>query len=158
MIVDANLNSLKSDLCVKRSVDYSVDLSQENPQAVLWVTYEHTCRTRDWMTTDYNDWARVYAPAGSWLVESSLPQEKIRFSDELGRKVFGFPIYVPIGKTETAMLKYNLPASFKNSAYQLLIQKQSGSGEMAVEIKVKKADGSESLKKEILTGDREFNL
>jgi len=35
MVVDANLNSLKSDLCIKRKLKYEVDLAPKNPQAVL---------------------------------------------------------------------------------------------------------------------------
>ena len=178
-VVDANLNSLKSDICIKRKIDYEIDLSParnarqneivglasqseagggDQPQVKLALTYEHTCRARDWMTTNYNDWARVYVPAGSWLVDSSVPQEEMRFSDELGKKVFGFPVYVPIGKTETVNLTYNLPMDFKNKIYSLMIQKQSGSGDLPVKIIVKKADGSTSEINEILKGDKTFSF
>jgi len=157
-VVDANLNSLKSDICIKRKIDYAIDLSADQPQAKLVLAYEHTCRAKDWMTTNYNDWARVYAPAGSWLADSSVPQEKMRFSDELGKKVFGLPVYVPIGKTETVNLTYNLPLDFKNKIYSLLIQKQSGSGDLPVKIIVKKANGSTSEINEILKGDKIFSF
>ena len=157
-VVDANLNSLKSDICIKRKIDYEIDLSGDQPQAKLALTYEHTCRAKDWMTTNYNDWTRVYAPNGSWLVDSNVPQEEMRFSDELGKKVFGLPVFVPIGKTETVNLTYNLPADFKNKTYSLLIQKQSGSGDLSVKIIVKKANGSTSEINEILRGDKVFNF
>jgi len=39
-----------------------------------------------------------------------------------------------------------------------MVQKQSGSGELPVKIKVKKTDGNETSVKEILTGDREFDF
>jgi hypothetical protein len=157
-VVDANLNSLKSDICIKRKMEYEVDLSSDQPQAKLVLTYEHTCRAKDWMTTNYNDWTRVYAPAGSWLVDSSVPQEEMRFGDELGKKVFGFPVYVPIGKTETVNLTYNLPMDLKKNTYNLLIQKQSGSGDLPVKITVKKADGSVSEVSETLKGDKVFSF
>jgi hypothetical protein len=157
-VVDANLNSLKSDICIKRKIEYSIDLSADQPQAKLALTYEHTCRARDWMTTNYNDWTRVYVPSGSWLVDSSVPQEEMHFSDELGKKVFGLPVYVSIGKTETVNLTYNLPLDFKNKPYNLLIQKQSGSGDLPVKITVKKADGSTSEINEVLRGDKTFSF
>lgn len=157
-LVDANLNSLKSDICIRRKVDYEIDLSGEQPQAKLAIIYEHTCRIRDWMTTNYNAWTRVYAPTGSWLVDSSVPQEEMRFSDELGKKVFGFPVFVPIGQIETVNLRYNLPADFKNKTYSLLIQKQSGSGDLPVKITLKNADGTLREVNEIMRGDKLFRF
>ncbi|MDP1845822.1 MAG: DUF4012 domain-containing protein [Candidatus Moranbacteria bacterium] len=158
MVVDANLNSLKSDLCIKREIKYEVDLSAEKPQAELALTYDHTCRTRDWMTANYNDWLRVYIPDGSWLADSSVPQENLRFGNDLGKKVVGVPVYVEIGKKETITLKYDLPAELKNNNYSLFIQKQSGSGEVPVSISVKKADGSVSEINEVLLEDKMFSF
>ncbi len=158
MVVDANLNSLKSDICIKRKIDYSIDLTQENPKAKLMLTYEHTCRTKDWMTTNYNDWARVYAPAGTWLVESSVPRDEMRFSEDLGKEVYAFPVYVPIREARTITLEYNYPLNFKDRIYSLMVQKQSGSGDVDFSAKVLKADGTTSEINEKLTGDRVFSF
>jgi len=158
MAVDANLLSLKSDYCIKRKMDYSVDLSGDTPQAVLNITYNHTCRAKDWMTSDYRDWLRVYAPTGSYLTESSGETGDIQFSDELGKKVFGMRVDVPVGETKTITLKYRLPQAIKDGNYRLLVQKQSGAGVVPFEISVKKPDGSEVSAKETLTGDKEFGL
>lgn len=158
MAVDANMLSLKSDYCIKRKMDYSVDLLSDSPQAVLDITYQHTCRAKDWMTSDYRDWLRVYVPAGSYLTESSGETGDIQFSDEIGKKVFGMRVDVPIGESKTITLKYNLPESLKNNDYHLLVQKQSGSGEVPFQISVKKTDGSEFSAQEILTGDKEIGF
>lgn len=159
MIVDANLNSLKSDVCVKRSLDYFIDLSREISQATLAITYEHTCRTRDWMTTNYNDWLRVYTPAGTWYEGGEVKNGEVKFSQEFEKNVFGRSVYVPIGKTETIVMKYNFPRGyFQEDSYNLLVQKQSGSGELPVKITLKRADGSEVSADEVLTGDKEFGL
>jgi len=158
MIVDANMNSLKSDICIRRKVDYSADLEVGQPTAHLYITYEHTCRTKDWMTADYRDWLRVYAPAGAFLVESVGQEGNAVFSEELGKKVFGMKVFVPVGETKTISLKYYLPENISHENYNLLLQKQSGSGELPVKIKIKKADGSELSSEEILTGDKEFSL
>ena len=158
MLVDANLNSLKSDYCMRRKIDYQVDLNSDQPTAAMNITYEHTCRTRDWMTTNYNDWARLYVPDGSWLSESSISQPDMRFGKDFGKKVIEFPVYVPVGNTETVTLKYNLPAEIKSNLNSLLIQKQSGSGDLPVKVTVKKADGSVSEMSDILTEDKVFNF
>ena len=158
MVVDANLNSLKSDHCIRRSIDYQVDLSGDAPQAVLNLTYKHTCRVEDWMTSDYQDWLRVYVPKSSWLVESSGQEGKVRFEEDLGKKVLAMKVYVPIGQTKTVTLKYSLPAEIKNGVYNLLIQKQSGAGEVPVKILVKEADGTTEEAEEMLAGDKVFNF
>ena len=158
MIVDANLNSLKSDICIHRKADYAVDLARDNPQAILNITYEHTCRTKDWMTADYRDWLRVYAPAGSFLEESSGQDGDVKFSDELDKKVFGMKVFVPVGTSKTITLKYNLPQAVKKNPYEILVQKQSGSGELPIEISLRKEGGSEVSAKEVLSGDKEFSL
>lgn len=158
MAIDANLLSLKSDYCIKRKMDYSVDLAGENPQAVLNITYNHTCRAKDWMTSDYRDWLRVYVPKDSFLEETSGQTSDAQYSEELGKKVFGMRIDVPVGETKTITLKYHLPKYLKDGNYRLLVQKQSGAGVVPFEISVKKPDGSEVRAKEILTGDKEFGL
>ncbi len=166
MLVDANLNSLKSDLCLKRSLDYQADFHGEVPQATLRITYEHTCRTRDWLTTNYYNWQRVYVPAGAALVSNVQDNQDVEVSNDLGKTVFAREVYVPIGETRMTTLKYNLPAStqsnrgepaeLKENSYSLLIQKQSGSGELPVKIEIKKPDGSVREIEDVLTGDKEF--
>jgi hypothetical protein len=158
MVVDANLLALKSDYCIKRKMEYDVDLSGETPQVVLNITYEHVCRVKDWMTTNYRDWLRVYAPAGSYLEETSGQTGEVQFSDELGKKVFGMRVDVPIGETKKITLKYILPQNVKDKPYTLLVQKQSGSGVVPITISVKYPDGSEVKAQEALTGDKEFGF
>lgn len=158
MIVDANMLALKSDFCIKRKMDYKVDLSGDTPKAELKITYEHTCRVKDWMTSNYRDWLRVYAPEGSFLTESSGQNGEVQYSEELGKKVFGAQVFVPVGETKTITLKYQPPKSVKSGDYHLLVQKQSGSGDVPIEITVKYPDGREVKAQEDLNGDREFGF
>ncbi|MCD6149213.1 DUF4012 domain-containing protein [bacterium] len=141
MAVDANLGAYKSDYYVKRSIDYSVDLTKEKPEAVLKITYNHTARQKDWMTKDYLTYLRVYAPKGSWLNEyknSGVP----RFGSEFGKKYFGFLVGVPLGQSKTIEVRYSLPENLKEN-YNLLIQKQAGINNMPVKINIKPNNGAE---------------
>ncbi|OGI26446.1 MAG: hypothetical protein A3J76_00630 [Candidatus Moranbacteria bacterium RBG_13_45_13] len=158
MAVDANLNSLKSDVCIRRKMEYSVDLATDVPQANLKISYDHTCRTIDWMTANYNDWLRVYVPAGSFLTDSSNAASDALFSEDLGKKVFAMKVFVPVGQSKTVELKYNLPERAKNGVYSLLVQKQSGVTELPVKISIKKADGSLEEKEEVLKEDKVFSF
>jgi len=152
MIIDANLGALKSDAHIKRSFVYQIDFSSGAPKATLKIKYDHTARSRDWMTTHYNNYLRVYVPQDSWLDTADGVGEK-DFSDELGRQVFGFLVYVRIGEEKEVVLNYSLPKEITEENYELLIQKQSGTG--VVSGKVIFIDGrGEKIEKDLkLEGD-----
>ena len=158
MLVDANLNSLKSDYCIQRRINYAVDLSGDLPAAELNITYSHVCRTKDWMTSDYRDWMRIYAPQGSILENAAGQQGEAKTSEELGKNVFGMLVFVPIGQSQTVSLKYQLPVAVKKNPYNLMLQKQSGSGDLPMEITIRKADGSTAHAHENLVGDKSFDF
>ena len=71
-VVDANVGAFKSDYYVKRSIDYTVDLEGDRPTADLKITYNHTAVQKDWMTTNYRTYLRVYVPAGSFSIPGSI--------------------------------------------------------------------------------------
>lgn len=157
MAVDANLGSYKSDYYVRREMDYSVDLSGEKPLAKLKITYTHTAKQRDWMTKDYTSYLRVYVPEGSWLTESAN-FDGARFASEAGRKYFGAIIKVPLASSKTVELTYILPQELKSENYDLLIQKQSGAGDVPLSVHVTLPDGSRDgfstlLKKDMRMGE-----
>jgi hypothetical protein len=134
MLVDANMGALKSDYYMRRSFDYAVDLSGDVPVAHLTVTYNHTAKQKDWMTKDYLTYLRVYTPSGSWLTDTKNVGDK-KFGDDLGKKYFGTIVGVPLGQTKTIEFSYTLPKTAVEN-YDLLIQRQSGSGEVKGEVVV----------------------
>lgn len=152
MFIDANLGALKSDAHIKRSFVYQIDFSSGAPKALLKIKYEHTARSRDWMTTHYNNYLRVYVPRNSWLDSADGVGEK-DFSDELGKKVFGFLVYVRIGETKEVSLNYSLPKEVTEENYQLLIQKQSGTGVVPGKIIFIDKNGNKMEKDLKLEGD-----
>jgi len=154
-MVDANLGAWKSDYYVKRSAEYTVDLSQEKPRAVLKITYNHTAKQKDWMTNNYFTYLRVYVPENSWLLEWKNVDGPIQYSNEFGKKYFGAIVKTPIGKSKTVELVYDLPASVVND-YRLLIHKQAGIKELPVKIKIKFSDSIEKQWEEVLDRDKIF--
>jgi len=140
MMVDANMGALKSDFYMKRSFEYTLDLSKDVPTANLKITYNHTAKEKDWMTKDYLSYLRIYVPKGSWLGEAKNVSEQ-KFGEELGKKYFGSLISVPLGQTKTIEFNYTLP---KESAenYNLLIQKQSGISNLSGKVTIIGKDGS----------------
>ena len=140
-ISDANLGAYKSDYYVKRAVDYSVDLSRENPEAVLKITYTHTAQQKDWMTKDYVDFVRIYAPQDSYLGNEGN-FGKVVFGSELNKKYFGTLIGVPLGATKTFEWRYALPQKLKDD-YDLKIQKQAGINGVPYAIHITEKNGGQ---------------
>lgn len=136
---DANLGAYKSDYYVKRSLDYTVDLSQEKPMAKLAITYTHTAKEKDWMTRDYLTYLRVYVPQGSWLV-SEKDFGDAQFGSELGKDYFGSIVTVPLATSKTVEINYTLPQEMAEN-YSLKIQKQPGINDVPVAVHVIGKDG-----------------
>jgi len=152
MISDANMGALKSDYYVKRSMDYSIDLSQEKPTANLKITYHHTAEQKDWMTKDYLDYLRVYVPEGSWLTDSKNTGD-VKFGKELGKTFFGSLIKVPLGQEKTIEFTYTLPDNFKDKLYDLKIQKQAGINDVPVKVHAIDKNGIENDYEFVLNSD-----
>lgn len=140
MTSDANMGAFKSDYYVKRSLEYSIDLSKDIPSAELKITYQHTAQQKDWMTRDYLSYLRVYVPEGSWMTDSQNTGE-MKFGKELGKTFFGSLISVPIGQTKTIRFNYTLPKDFKDKLYDFKIQKQAGINDEPVKLHITDKDG-----------------
>lgn len=145
MVVDANLGALKSDYWVKRSLEYSVDFTAgPKPVATVNYTYNHTATHGDWRTSDYHTYTRILAPKGSKYIDGSrvktggvLAQD----SDEFDKTIFGYKVDAVMNQKLSTGIKYELPETIKADGYQLLIQKQSGIGNIPVTVRIKTDKG-----------------
>lgn len=163
MAVDANMGFNKANILVDRALDYVVSLEGQ-PQATLTLAYRHTgtasdepCyqgveeefeQASDYLTLAdqcYWNFFRVYAPAGSRLLDSSrhaVPgetlfrgvgwdSEGITLDDTSSLSTFGNFLLLPRGEEATAYFHYELPAEVVtneegDSVYRLTIHKQPG--------------------------------
>lgn len=141
-MVDANLGAYKSDYFIKRSAHYTIDLSKEAPSATLDITYYHTAPKRDWLTTRYHTYLRVYVPKGSWL-SGSQNLDKPTFGSEFNKTSFGFLIDVPVTQEKTVSLTYTLPENIKDN-YDLKLQKQAGVSDESVSVTVIDSKGNKT--------------
>lgn len=152
MVVDANLGALKTDYYIKRSLDYTVDFTGEHPIATLLYTYNHTATHGDWRTSDYHTYTRVLTPAKSTFLERQLIGG-VQTTEAFGKTMFGYKVDVVIGHNQTTMLKYQLPDTITANDYELLIQKQSGIGNIPVTVHMKTKDGKEITQQATLAKD-----
>lgn len=140
MAVDANMGALKTDHYIRREMNYDVDFTQSKPTVTLTIKYTHTASYGDWRTSDYHSYLRVYAPKGSEFV-SNYMVSRIATSEEFNKTYFGFKVDVLIGRETEGKIVYTLPESITPENYRLLIQKQSGAGNVPIKIHIKSKDG-----------------
>jgi hypothetical protein len=160
MVVDANMGSLKSDFYMKRSLDYVVDFTADKPTATLTYTYDHTAARGDWRTSDYHTWTRVLAPKGSVYVEGSRVKTggvSSADSADWNKTVFSYKVDAVMGQTLPTGISYTLPDTITADNYQLLIQKESGTGTIPVTVTVKTKDKTYTQKAD-LTKDLRFSF
>lgn len=146
LLVDSNMSALKTDLRMKRSLDYVIDLRGESPKATVTVTYEHTAKEKDFMTRDYQSYTRLYIPDGAWIENVSGTAKHPRpavFGSELGRKYAGVIVQVPLGTTRNLVFEYGLPKTIASIEYDLKIEKQPGVNDMPVTVRVLRKNGEE---------------
>jgi hypothetical protein len=156
MMVDANMGAFKTDYYMKREITYRIDLDQEKPVVDLNILYKNTAPYGDWRTSDYHSYVRVYVPQGAALLEREMVSYP-NIQEERGKTYFGFIVHVLIGRETDARLKYELPADFDKNNYKLLIQKQSGVGDVPVKVIIKK-NGKEFTQEQTMIKDLNFEL
>jgi hypothetical protein len=156
MVVDANMGALKTDYYIKRSINYEIDFNGEKPVATLNMLYKNTAPYGDWRTSDYHTYMRIYVPQGATVLERKMISPPIT-KDELGKTYFGSICHVLIGGETAVMIKYELPSTVTKDDYKLLIQKQSGVGDVPVKVVVKK-DGKEFVQEQTMIKDLKFEF
>lgn len=154
LLVDANLNSFKSDYYMKRSYAYTIDLSSETPQASLAVTYKNTAKIKDWFAKDYQTFLRVYIPQGSYIKTVQGASKAPVYGEDFNKKYVGVIVQIPILSEKTVTFEYTLPSDFNREWYDLKIQKQSGLSDVPISVTVIKKDGSKEEKNMILNQDQ----
>ena len=125
-VVDANLSALKTDRVMERHIDYTVDLTGADIRAVLAITYKNTATVKDWRTSNYQSFVRVFVPENSWLESVTGGVTQPAFGSEAGRRSFGVLVQVPLGSEKTVTFTYKLPKTIQKEYYDLKLDKQAG--------------------------------
>ena len=150
-VIDANLSARKTDRLMDRQIEYTVDMTGNNIVATVAITYKNNGTQKDWRTSDYQSFVRVYAPEGSWLesVDGGVTQPV--FGNELGKKSFGVLVQVPLGSEKTVTFKYTLPKTVTKEYYDLKVDKQAGVNNTTASIHILRSGGVRDDREIILT-------
>lgn len=141
VVVDTNLASLKTDRVMDRTINYSLNTTDNGLVGRVEVEYKNNGYF-DWRTTRYRTYTRVYVPKGSELISSSGVMEndklldpnrtpgKVDVYEESGKTVFGAFISTEPGEVGKLVFEYTLPARIAEQIsagdYNLTVQKQPG--------------------------------
>lgn len=154
MAVDANMGALKTDFYMKREMVYNVDFTQEKPTVTLNIKYKNTAPYGDWRTSDYHAYLRVYAPKGSTFVSNHMIS-RLMTGEEFDKTYFGLKVDVVMGTEVDGQIVYTLPDFITADNYKLLIQKQSGAGDVPITVNVK-TNTDEYTQQQTLQNDLKF--
>ncbi len=86
----------------------------------------------------YFNYVRLYVPVGSELVDVKgvQPDSVSSQAGERGAQVFAGYFILEPGDEQTISFTYRLPPQFTPEDYRLVVQRQSGSGPLPLEIEV----------------------
>ncbi len=82
------------------------------------------------------NWVRVYTPLGSQLVSFQGSLKKVNTYDSLGKTVFEGYLEVPTQGRAQIDVKYTLPSSISGNNYSLMVQKQAGTDNQALQVEL----------------------
>lgn len=137
MAIDTNLGALKTDRVMERSITYELDLSraEKRPRGRLELHYKNNGQQKDWRTTDYKSYLRVYLPRGTKLMGTKGLSSKAKKFSGAGKTIFEGWVKVPLREKRTIVFEYLLPKRIDQKNYSLTLQKQAGIDSLPVKLK-----------------------
>jgi hypothetical protein len=82
---------------------------------------------------------------------------RIATAEEFNKTYFGFKADVVMGREVSGTIVYTLPENITEDNYRLLVQKQSGVGDVPIKVRLKTSEG-EFDQEGILTKDLKFEF
>lgn len=149
-VIDANLSVNKVNYFIDRNVVYQPNIDTFGfITSDLIITISNTSPDATWPGGVYHNYSRIYTPLGTKLQTIkingvNIDQNQITTSIESGKTVFGFINVTNPGEKTTINLTYTLPEKLplgSPTAYQLLVQKQSGTKSDPITTNITYPDG-----------------
>lgn len=165
-LVDTNMGYNKANAVVEPSLSYTVTWPAQGTEpasAEVTIRYTHPapvinepCDPTPRYGTSYDemidrcyfDYVRLYTPSGSELLDATGVDADSLTSQrgEKGTQVFaGYFVLAP-GAEHQVTFRYTLPATIQHDSYQLVIQRQSGTQALPVNLNIAGATLSTTVK------------
>jgi hypothetical protein len=136
-INNANFAGLKSNLYIKARVEQDIVVAKDGTvNKKVKITFRNIEQADGWLNSVYRNFMRFYTPKGSKLIEREVYADFAE-KEEFGKTVWeSFSLTQPLGFSETSFT-YRLPFKVKKgNLYKLLIQKQPGTTDPHMIIRV----------------------
>ena len=147
-----NFAGLKGDLYVAQKIEQDITIKEDGTVTKkVTFTNANPKQADGWLNpTVYTNWLRIYVPDGSKLLEGSFNNSK-----ELGKQMYQTVLKTTPKNSASVTFIYEIPMKIKKGQeYKMLIQKQPGTGQPEVIIKV----NGKQKEKFFLETDRELKF
>ena len=131
--VDSNFGVNKANFYITKDMNLEISVSKDGePTHTLTTTWKNAATSNAWPAGSYKNYARLYLPPSSSLVEIRVGENALSPSDytvaeEHGRLVISYLVTVPINSLTTSTVVYTNRTQVKSgSFYTLYYQRQSG--------------------------------
>ncbi|PIU03450.1 hypothetical protein COT44_03330 [Candidatus Shapirobacteria bacterium CG08_land_8_20_14_0_20_39_18] len=131
MVNEANVGVNKANYFLVRSISRSVQIQEDGGiKETLRLDYENKSPSNVFPAGDYKAYLRILVNSDSSLIGCQIANQEcqVEQSSDLGKKIFGLVLTVPVGRKQSLEIVYQLPESqkFISGQYLAYIQKQSG--------------------------------
>ena len=118
-VVEANLGVNKANYFLNRSIEQTVNITQNQVERILRINYENTAKNNNWPGGDYKNYLRIYLPkdvniaqikvvdAGDVANFKIYNNNELRIKEVEGKKEIGFLVIVPILKKRIVEISYS---------------------------------------------------
>lgn len=140
--VEANVGVNKANYYLRRAIDHTISLGQNEAVHQRIISYENTAQSNSWPKGSYKSFIRFYMPLDASFISLSvdgveLPANQIVSRDENGKSVVGALFEVPVKTKKQMILEYSVPVSLETPlSYAFFNQKQAGTAQTPVTVKV----------------------
>lgn len=133
MVNDANVGVNKANYFLSRSIFRQVQIQSDGGiNETLRLDYENNSPSNVFPAGDYKTYLRILVNSGSSLISCRIANRdcQVEESNDLGKKIFGLVLTVPVGEKQSLEIVYQLPDNqkFVSGQYLAYLQKQSGFG------------------------------
>lgn len=149
-VSDSNFGGLKTNMFLEESVEQELNKLEDGTwRKTVNIKYFNPQPYDNWLSGNYKDFVRLYAPVGSKLVRIEGASQEWGSWEELGKTVFGAFFTVWPQAEHTLTFIYDLPIGLVGEKeYKLLVQKQAATNIGLVTVKIGATMESSDLKED----------
>lgn len=128
-VVSTNLGGDKTNLFVTKKVEHELAKLNDRWARTVKITYTYNNAPSGFepLVKRFQEWVRLYVPAGSELMSVDGSQDETGKGEEMNKKYFHGWVTMGPGESCTITFKYYLPAGVVgDKTYDLYIEKQPG--------------------------------